>query len=153
MELAHLQSTLEDTFAGNFVLYYRAHQAHVNVTGRNFTSDHKLLGKIYEYLQGNIDIIGEKLRTVRAKMPYSISFNLDTGPIRDVPYYGDSDELLEGVLDGINVMVDQYHKLYQAAEDVDYIDISNFAQDEIAALVKFRWMIESTLEEDEQSGY
>jgi starvation-inducible DNA-binding protein len=149
MELAHLQSTLEDTFAGNFVLYYRAHQAHVNIVGRNFASDHKLLEKVYEYLQGNIDILAEKLRTVRAKMPFSISFNLDAGPVRDIPYYGDSDELLEGVLDGINAMVEQYHALYQAAEAVDYIDISNFAQDEIATLVKYRWMLESTLEEDE----
>lgn len=149
MELANLQSTLEDTFAGNFVLYYRAHQAHVNVVGRNFASDHKLLGKVYEYLQGNIDVLGEKLRTVRAKMPYSISFNLDTGPVRDIPYYGDSDELLEGVLDGINSMVEQYHLVYAAAEAVDYVDISNYAADQIAALVKFRWMLESTLEEDE----
>lgn len=149
MDLANLQFTLEETFAGNFVLYYRTHQSHVNIVGRNFTSDHKLLEKIYEYLQGNIDVLGEKLRTVRAKMPYSISFNLDSGPVRDIPYYGDSDELLEGVLDGITIMIDQYHKLYQAAEAVEYIDISNFAQDEIATLAKYRWMLESTLEEDE----
>jgi len=149
MELANLHNTLEETFAGNFVLYYRAHQAHVNIVGRNFASDHKLLKKVYEYLQGNIDILGEKLRTTRAKMPYSISFNLDTGPVRDIAYYGSSDELLEGVLDGVSVMIDQYHKLYLAAEDVEYIDISNFAQDQIAILAKYRWMLESTLEEDE----
>jgi cystathionine beta-lyase len=56
MELANLHNTLEETFAGNFVLYYRAHQAHVNIVGRNFASDHKLLEKVYEYLQGNIDL-------------------------------------------------------------------------------------------------
>jgi len=50
-------------------------------------------------------------------------------------------------------MIDQYHKLYDAAEAVEYIDISNFAQDQIGILAKYRWMLESTLEiEPEESS-
>ena len=44
-------------------------------------------------------------------------------------------------------MIDQYHELNDAAEAVNYIDISNFAQDQIGQIAKFRWMIESTLED------
>ena len=148
MDTKHLKSVLEETFAANFVTYYRAHVAHVNTTGRSFYQDHKLLQKIYEYFQDNIDILAEKLRTVRATMPVDLSTVLEISPVMDAPTTGDSEDLLRSVLDDISMMVDQYHSLYQAAEEVDYIDISNFAQDQIGIIVKFRWMLESTLDEE-----
>ena len=49
--MEELKICLQETFAGNFVSYYRSHVAHVNIQGRNFYQDHKLLQKIYEYFQ------------------------------------------------------------------------------------------------------
>jgi DNA-binding ferritin-like protein len=51
--------------------------------------------------------------------------------------------------ESLEAMIDQYHELNDAAEEVNYIDISNFAQDQIAALAKFRWMVEATVGEDD----
>ena len=150
MKLTNLQSTLEETFAGNFIAYYRAHVAHVNIQGRNFYQDHKLLQKVYEYFQGNIDTIAEKLRTVRATMPASIGAVCAVSPISDTLTSGDSRELLTDVNESIEIMIDQYHELNDAAEAVDYIDIANFAQDQIGILARFRWMIEATLDESEE---
>ena len=152
MDLTNLQTVLEETFAANFVSYYRSHVAHVNLKARTFYQDHKLLQKIYEYFQDNIDTIAEKLRTIRAYMPNDLMTVCATSPIMDNATEGTADELLEQVLEALEAMVDQYHALNDAAEEVNYIDISNFAQDQIGQIVKFRWMIESTLEErdDEQ---
>jgi DNA-binding ferritin-like protein len=147
MDLTNLQTALEETFAANFVSYYRSHVAHVNLRSRTFYQDHKLLQKIYEYFQGNIDVIAEKLRTTRAYMPTDLSTVTALSPIVDMPATGTADELLEQVLEALEAMIDQYHALYDAAEEVNYIDISNFAQDQIGLIAKFRWMIESTLEE------
>jgi DNA-binding ferritin-like protein len=146
MKIENLQSVLEETFSNNFVLYYRAHAAHINIVGPHFVSHHKLLGKIYEYLQGNIDILGEKIRTVRGLIPTNINTILEVSVMEDKEVVGDAEDMLQDVLDGIEAMIDQYHSLYQAAEEVEYIDISNFAQDEIATLAKYRWMLESTLD-------
>ena len=146
MKTEHLQSVLEETFSNNFVLYYRSHVAHVNLVGPNFPEYHKLLGKIYEYFQGNIDILAEKIRTVRGLMPSSIGTVLALAAMEDREVVGDAEDMLQDVLDGLEGMINQYHALYQAAEDVEYIDISNFAQDEIATLAKYRWMIEATLD-------
>lgn len=146
MKIEQLQSVLEETFSNNFVLYYRAHAAHINIVGPAFYSHHKLLGKIYEYLQGNIDILGEKIRTVRGLIPTNISTILELAAMEDREVVGDAEDMLQDVLDGIEAMIDQYHQLYQTAEEVEYIDISNFAQDEIATLAKYRWMLESTLD-------
>jgi DNA-binding ferritin-like protein len=153
MDLKNLQTTLEETFSGNFVSYYRSHTAHVNIKGRSFYQDHKLLQKIYEYFQDNIDTLGEKLRSIRALMPDCINCVLEMSPVMDYHTTGDSDDLLQLVLDLMDPMIDQYHKLYDAAEAVEYIDISNYAQDQIAILAKYRWMLESTLEiEPEESS-
>jgi DNA-binding ferritin-like protein len=147
MDLTNLQTVLEETFAANFVSYYRSHVAHVNIRARTFYQDHKLLQKIYEYFQDNIDTIAEKLRTIRADMPTDLSTVTTLSSISDMPTAGTADQLLEQVLEALEAMVDQYHELNDAAEAVNYIDISNFAQDQIGQIVKFRWMIESTLED------
>lgn len=144
-----LQTKLEEVFAANFVSYYRAHVAHVNIQGRNFYSDHKLLQKIYEYFQDNIDILAEKLKTIRGSMPTDLMTVLQLSPIMDFPAEGDSSELFKQVDESLEAMIDQYHELNDAAEEVNYIDISNFAQDQIAALAKFRWMVEATVGEDD----
>lgn len=140
----NLQTKLEEVFAANFVSYYRAHVAHVNVQGRNFYADHKLLQKIYEYFQGNIDTLAEKLRTIRGTMPADIMTVLQLSPIMDFPAVGTSVELFAQVDETLETMIDQYHELNDAAEEVNYVDISNFAQDQIANLAKLRWMVEAT---------
>lgn len=147
MDLQNLHTVLEETFAANFVAYYRAHVAHVNIQGRNFYQDHKLLQKIYEYFQGNIDTLGEKIRTTRAYMPRSLQTVVGISPVLDMDCAGDAIELFNYVEEDLEAMIDQYHALNDAAEAVNYIDISNYAQDQIGQLAKFRWMVESTLDE------
>ena len=146
MNTEHLQLVLEETFAANFVAYYRSHVAHVNIVGRNFASDHKLLKKIYEDLQDNIDSLAELLRTIGAKMPNDIATVLQISPFRDDPTEGDADELLQLVLDDQDKLIDLYKELDQAANEAGDIDISNFAQGRVGDHAKFRWMLRSTLE-------
>lgn len=150
MDLTNLQTVLEETFSANFVGYYRAHVAHVNIQGRNFYQDHKLLQKIYEYFQDNIDTLAEKLRTIRATMPADLMTVTMLSKIADTPTVGNSISLFEQIDEALEAMIDQYHELYEAAEEVEYIDISNFAQDQIGQIAKFRWMVEATLEETEE---
>jgi len=51
------QQQLTQVFCDNFVTYYRSHVAHVNILGRNFRSDHKLLQGVYERRQAQVDVI------------------------------------------------------------------------------------------------
>jgi len=152
--LRDLHTALEETFCANFVSYYRAHVAHVNLIGNDFPARHKLLQKVYEYLQENIDTIAEKIRTTRAFMPTSLGTVIAVSPVMDYDVEGNQDELLETVNEDLEALIDQYHALYEAAEAVNYIDISNFAQDQIGILARHRWMLESTLgknkEEDDE---
>jgi starvation-inducible DNA-binding protein len=148
MNTDQLQTVLEETFAANFVAYYRAHVAHVNTVGRNFISDHKLLQKVYEDLQGNIDPIAELLRTIGAQMPTSINTVLAISPFADDATEGDADELLQLVLDDQDRLMELYKELDAVAVEAGDIDISNFAQGRVGDHAKFRWMLRSTLELD-----
>lgn len=137
---------LQIVFATNFMTYYKAHSSHVNITGRNFVSDHKLLGDIYEDLQDQIDTIGEILRTLKEKMPFSL-YNVMNDSIvgEDI----NSDNLLLEVYNSLEALITENKELIDIATQEELHHIANYAQDRVLKLEKFCWMLRSVLEEDD----
>ncbi len=135
---------LTQVFNDNFTAYFRSHVAHVNIVGRNFQSDHALLGGIYEELQDQIDIIAELLRSLRAFMPDDLqTVCMDSHIFGAIN--GDSEELLATVRDDLDHLKGCYEELMSVAEDEGLEEISNYAQERILALAKHIWMLDSTL--------
>lgn len=137
---------LTQIFKDNFVAYFRSHAAHVNIVGRNFASDHKLLQKTYEDLQSQIDTLGELLRTLQEYMPCDIQevlteSNLDTGAIE-----GTADELIEAGMEDLEYLATEHRELITIATLEGQDQIANYAQDRVLALEKHIWMYRSTLE-------
>ena len=136
---------LTQVFNDNFVAYYRSHVAHVNIEGRNFYSDHKLLQKIYESLQDEIDTIAEKIRSLKEYMPCEIQDVINNSHISTAELWGDSDYLLTKVTEDLEHMVMEYQSLMEIAELDGHEEIANYAQDRITTLTKQIWMLSSTL--------
>ena len=135
---------LTQVFNDNFTAYFRSHVAHVNIVGRNFQSDHALLGGIYEELQDQIDIIAELLRSLRAFMPDDLqTVCMDSHIFGAIS--GDSIDLLTAVRDDLDHLKGCYEELMSVAEDEGLEEISNYAQERILALAKHIWMLDSTL--------
>ena len=137
---------LTQVFNDNFVAYFRSHVAHVNIMGRNFTSDHTLLGGVYESLQDQIDIIGELLRSLDSFMPKSIMDTVDGSHIMDTDVDGTADQLLTSVLDDLEHLKECYIDLIRISEIEGHDEIANYAQDRVLALAKQIWMFKSTLD-------
>jgi len=137
---------LTQVFYNNFTAYYRSHVAHANIVGRNFHSDHKLLQKIYEDLQSQIDVIAELLRTIGEFMPTEIQFVLNESTISTAIFEGDSTELLAGVKDDLETLRGFYEDLMEEAELDGHKEIANYAQERILAIAKFVWMLNATLD-------
>ena len=133
-------------FNNNFVAYFRSHAAHVNITGRNFRSDHKLLQGVYERRQAQIDTIGELLRTMQEYMPCNILDVVNDATIPTDSIEGTADELLETVMMDLEHLLEDYKALILIAADEDLEEISNYAQDQALDLEKSIWMLRSTLE-------
>ena len=140
------QEQLQQVFADNFVAYYRAHVAHVNTQGRNFVSDHKLLGKIYEDLQEQTDSLAELLRTLEEFMPASLEQVIGSSQISTDDVTGSADELLALVRDDLAELRLTHEQLMVTAEDDGHKEIANYAQDRILTLAKYIWMLDSTLD-------
>ena len=146
MDLTELINALDATFSANFVCYYKSHVAHVNTKGRNFYQDHKLLKKIYEYLQEQIDPLAEKLRTCGAMMPNALSVVCEKSSVEDKAVEGSSIMLLQTVLEAVLELMDCYHILRKEADAVEYTDISNMSDDAIGKLAKYKWQLEATID-------
>ena len=136
---------LTQVFNDNFVAYFRSHVAHVNIMGRNFVSDHELLKGIYEELQGEIDTIGELLRSLQEFMPNDLHAVMMDSMIMPDPIEGDADELLTAVRDDLAQLKSCYEELMVIASQEGHEEISNYAQERILALAKHIWMFDSTL--------
>jgi DNA-binding ferritin-like protein len=137
---------LTQVFNNNFVAYYRSHVAHVNILGRNFYSDHKLLQKIYERRQEQIDKLAELLRSIDDYMPCEIQDVLNQSEIGTGIFEEDADGFLHGVKDDLESLKGSYESLMTVAEKDGHEEIANYAQERILQLAKFIWMLNSTLE-------
>jgi starvation-inducible DNA-binding protein len=135
---------LIQVFNDNFVGYYRSHVAHVNIEGRNFYSDHKLLQKVYEDLQDQIDSLAEKIRTLGDYMPCEIQDVLNNSHISTAELWGDSDYLIGKVCIDLEHLVMEYQELIQVSEMEGHDEIANYAQDRIMTLNRFIWMLKAT---------
>ena len=140
------QDQLQQVFANNFVAYFRAHVAHVNTQGRNFYSDHKLLGKIYEDLQDQTDSLAELLRTLQEFMPTTLASVVESSQVIDQPCEGSADSLLEDVRADLEQLRADHEELMMVAEEDGHKEIANYAQDRILQLGKYIWMLDSTLD-------
>jgi DNA-binding ferritin-like protein len=140
------QEQLQQVFANNFVAYFRAHVAHVNTQGRNFYSDHKLLGKIYEDLQDQTDSLAELLRTVQEFMPTTLASVMESSQVTDQPCEGSADSLLEDVRSDLEQLRADHEELMEVAEEDGHKEIANYAQDRILQLARYIWMLDSTLD-------
>jgi DNA-binding ferritin-like protein len=137
---------LLQVFNDNFVTYFRSHAAHVNITGRNFRSDHKLLQGVYERRQAQIDQLGELLRSLDAYMPCGIQDVIADSHIDADPIEGTADELLESVRGDLEHLKECYEELMAISSEEGHEEISNYAQDQILDIAKSIWMLNSTLE-------
>jgi starvation-inducible DNA-binding protein len=145
------QNQLQQVFADNFMAYFRSQVAHVNVMGRNFYSDHRLLGKIYQHLQQNIDVLAEHLRSIGDFMPVTLDAVLTRAQISDEPCLGTADDLLEQIRSNLVELVSSFSTLAETASDDDIEEIENYAQEEILVLNRYIWMLDSTLTSDTQA--
>jgi len=137
---------LTQVFNDNFVAYFRSAAAHINITGRNFRSDHKLLQGVYERRQAQIDVLGELIRTVGEFMPCCISDVLADSQIADDMVEGSADELLSTVRDNLFDLKGCYEELMAVAELEGHQEIANYAQEQVLDIAKSIWMLDSTLE-------
>jgi len=138
-----LEQAITEAFNDSFVAYYKAHAAHWNIKGKDFYSDHKMLGKIYEDIFDSVDTIAEMIRTLDIPVPSTLTEIITNSNIPDISL---GDYALDSLQNDLEVLVTTFRHLEEASKDLEYNHIANYSQDRVRMLEKWRWMLRSTLE-------
>lgn len=137
---------LQQVFCTNFLAYYHSHVAHVNVVGRTFASDHKLLKGIYQARQAEIDNLAEIIRTLDGFMIDNLQAVIVDATTDDVPVRGSADDMLAHIEFMLTELITQYEILSDISSEEELDHIENYAQEQIMALNRQIWMLRSTLQ-------
>jgi hypothetical protein len=144
-----VEEALTKVFCSNFVAYYKSHAAHVNIVGPMFPAYHKLLQKVYEDLQAEVDTTGELLRTIDAYFPTRLSDTIDGSSIDDnlEPDYNDGLDYIQQIYDDLETLIEVYLELEDVTQNErGYNHLANYAQDRVRVLKKHCWMLGATLD-------
>ena len=132
-------------FASEFAFYLKAHFYHWNVEGPLFPQLHDLFGKIYEEVYGVIDDFAEKIRTMDAYAPGSLSRLSMLTRIEDVDHVpGDRDMATELLADS-DKMVKIFKMTFDIATAAGEDGLANFLAERMDAHRKHSWMLRATL--------
>lgn len=136
-----LKSLLCDVFA----FYYRAHAAHWNVVGQDFSQYHALFGEIAGDAYGSIDPLAENVRKLDAFTPTSLrdivaGCSTATGPVSP-----DVASLSSDLLSSNEMLLAKWKLAFSAADAVNEQGIANFAAERIDMHQKWRWQLKSSV--------
>lgn len=106
--------------------------AHWNVRGQNFLELHELFGEVYNYVNGAIDTIAERILAINNQALVKIKGSVEAKAVSDANQNIDA---LVTVLD-----TKQLEGMLSSLDDAT----SNIVQDIIASLDKFVWKLNSS---------
>lgn len=143
--MEELERTLKEVLANTFVMYFKAHASHWNVTGPDFSQYHDFFGKLYEELFDATDTIAEHIRALDFMAPNSLTSIklMSTLSESDVP--ATSMSMFDDLLTANNLVLVSLMRAYKVAEDATELGLANFLQDRIDIHQKHGWMLKATL--------
>jgi starvation-inducible DNA-binding protein len=136
--------SLKKLFADNFAAYVLAHGYHQTVTGDDFYEYHKLFQKIYEYLQDNIDSLGELIRQLDDIPPFSLSRISELSDVKDVQEAPDTMTKVLDLDSALYMLIDQASTVFEDSNADQEYGVNNFVGGYIQDLNKFCWFLKSS---------
>ena len=132
-------------FATNFQYYTKSHGYHVNVVGPDFYQYHKLLQKVYEDAQENIDTIAEEIRTLDATVPFSANRIMELSLIEDAEDTPNALVMIDKLLVDTEIVCEQIRVCRQLCEVNKCFGLLNFLEQRLDDHYRIQWMLRSTL--------
>ena len=144
--MEQLITYMKVVFATNYIYYTKSHGFHVNVTGPDFYEYHKLLQKVYEDAQENIDTIAEEIRSLQSVVPFNLSRIDSLSTIEDIDSVPKGLDMMKILLDDTETLCECIRKARAEAEAQECFGLVNYLEDRLDKHYKFQWMLRSTIE-------
>ena len=143
--MEQLLQQLRTILSTNFGLYFKAHSFHWNIEGSDFVQYHEFLGKTYTEIFNNTDLIAEKIRTLGAYAPTSISRMIELSDITENANIPDAKSMLSELAIDNNKFIYHLRAGIIAADNANEPAIGNFLQELLDQHQKLNWFLKSLI--------
>ena len=126
-----------------FSLYIKAHNFHWNVTGPDFAQYHDFLGDMYNQVFESIDHYAEKVRTLDAFAPGSLTRYNMLSKIEDELNVPSALAMIAKLASDNDILIAELYATDALCDSLNQRGIQNFIQGQIEAHEKLRWMLKS----------
>ena len=140
-----LIKAVQTALATTFGFYLKAHNFHWNLEDESFPQFHGFFGDIYSEVYGSIDSFAERIRTLGAKVPASLSSFKYLSVVEDQNTYPSKDAMLAELLADNDKVIAVLNTAYDEAEKARKFGFSNFLAERLDAHAKHGWMLRATL--------
>ena len=145
-EVPDLNEELTELLADVVSFYFRAHGAHWNVKGADFSEYHKLFLKIYEDVYESIDPIAENLRKLGSLAPFTLGSFLALRSIEDAPAtLQDPMALANDLLAANDIVLDELSDAFDCATAYNQQGVANFLAGRIDQHQFWKWQLTASL--------
>lgn len=140
-----LVEELTEALADVVSFYFRAHGAHWNVKGPDFSEYHALFAEIYEDVYSSIDPIAENLRKLGAPAPFQLAAFIALGELEDANVGSDARALAADLLTANEVILNELIEVFACATEMNQQGIANFIAERIDSHQRWKWQLSSSL--------
>ena len=145
-QVPDLNEELTELLADVVSFYFRAHGAHWNVKGADFSEYHKLFLKIYEDVYESIDPIAENLRKLGSIAPFTLGSFLALRTIDDAPAtLQDPIALANDLLAANDIVIDELSDAFDCATAYNQQGVANFLAGRIDQHQFWKWQLTASL--------
>ena len=145
-QVPDLNEELTELLADVVSFYFRAHGAHWNVKGADFSEYHKLFMKIYEDVYESIDPIAENLRKLGSLAPFTLPSLLALRTIDDAPaMLQDPIALANDLLGANDIILDELSDVFDCATAYGQQGVANFLAGRIDQHQFWKWQLTASL--------
>lgn len=127
--------------ACHFVLYYKASSFHWNVEGVSFVSLHALFKNIYEDMNENVDVLGEKIRYIKGYPPNHLMDLLAASKISTHRSSPNATEMVAELEQDMQTLHNCLMNAFAEAEKVNDQALMNYFAERMDAAMKWAWQL------------
>lgn len=144
-EKTSLIKGLTQVLADTFVLYFKTHSFHWNVTGPQFKSLHDLFGLQYNEIWAATDVIAEQIRVLGGFGPNGFKDILTTATLKETGQLPDTKAMVSRLAEDNRAIVKTIYPVLKAAQDAGDEGTADILIARVQAHEKAAWMLESSV--------
>lgn len=139
-----LGDSLKKSLADSFVLYFKTHSFHWNVTGPHFKSLHTLFEEQYTEIWTALDEMAERLRAIGHFAPNNTEEMLKIASLTPSGQTPDEQSMLQILAEDNRAIIKTFNETLKIAEEAGDEGTVDLMVGRIRAHEKAAWMLESS---------